>query len=295
MGHLQGSKPEVQQVPYGGCVPVSRLLRFSRSRCSHKDWLFVGENNPRTGRKAVTVAMFSREFQKWSGESWVSPNGATWLDSVGMTDLSSRLPTAIASQSKVPHYAHELSVGAQQTPPSSPPTKGFTSRVRRAFSRTPSKYINHSPPVLPLSSGLHLHPSQMSSRPSSIALAPTPTFDATSLLRRFSMPSPYTGGNSATGQPAAHPMDPASQANNQVHDPVVAPANTVHEYNLMSRGRNYALVTVMSRAANGQDPPLLYFGEELGGFIVLSQNDLESMGSMDVVVSCFPNVGVIVS
>ncbi|KAI0255031.1 hypothetical protein BJV78DRAFT_1151862 [Lactifluus subvellereus] len=126
-------------------------------------------------------------------------------------------------------------------------------------------------------------------RASSLSLTTTPPFDAGALLRRFSMPSPYTGGNAAAGQPAAHPIDPASQAHNQVRDPAVVPADavTVHKYNLMSRGRDYALITVTSHASDGRDPPLLYFGEELRGFIVLLQGDLESMRSMDIILQLF--------
>jgi hypothetical protein len=127
-------------------------------------------------------------------------------------------------------------------------------------------------------------------RSNSLAITPTPPFDTSSLLRRFTLPSPYTGGHSAIGQSTAHLVDPESRANNQEHDPVLLPPNTVHEYNLMSRGKNYALISVTSRALNSQDPPLLYFGEELTGSIVLSQNDLEGMRSMDVVVRRFPNV-----
>ena len=123
-----------------------------------------------------------------------------------------------------------------------------------------------------------------------VSVNPTPPFDAGALLRRFSTPSPYTGGNAAAGQPAEHPIDTASQAHNQVHDPAVVPAGTVtaHKYNLMSRGRHYALITVTSHASKGRDPPLLYFGEELSGFIVLSRGDLGSMLSMDVAVSRHP-------
>ena len=67
------------------------------------------------------------------------------------------------------------------------------------------------------------------------------------------------------------------------------PSDTVHhQYNLRSRGRDYALITVASHAPNVQDSPLLYFGEELKGFVALSLNDLNDMQSMDVMVSQFP-------
>jgi len=67
------------------------------------------------------------------------------------------------------------------------------------------------------------------------------------------------------------------------------PSDTVHhQYNLKSRGRDYALITVASHARNVQDSPLLYFGEELKGFVALSLNDLRDVQSVDVVVSRFP-------
>jgi hypothetical protein len=106
------------------------------------------------------------------------------------------------------------------------------------------------------------------------------------LLRRFSTPSPYTGsGNASARQPAIdptalihddaslHPLYPASSA------------DTVHQYNLKSRGRDDAIITVKSHARTAQDPPLLYFGEEIKGFVILSLTDLSDMQNMDVVVS----------
>ena len=65
------------------------------------------------------------------------------------------------------------------------------------------------------------------------------------------------------------------------------PANTVHEYNLKSRGRDYAIITVKSHARTALDTPLLYFGEEIKGFVILSLNDLIDMWNVDVVVSPF--------
>jgi hypothetical protein len=75
----------------------------------------------------------------------------------------------------------------------------------------------------------------------------------------------------------------------QAHDAsfTPAPSDTVHHYTLTSRGREYALITVISHAPNARDIPLLYFGDELNGFVVLSIDDLNDMQSMDVVVSQF--------
>jgi hypothetical protein len=121
----------------------------------------------------------------------------------------------------------------------------------------------------------------------SISPGSNKTFPVTALLRRFSTPSPYT----TTGQPVAQPSnDPRNLVHDQVHDASFTPAvpsETIHHYTLTSRGREYALITVTSHAPNAQDIPLLYFGDELKGFVVLSIDDLNDMQSMDVVVSQF--------
>jgi hypothetical protein len=134
-------------------------------------------------------------------------------------------------------------------------------------------------------------PSPFSIRHSaSVSPGSNQTFPATALLRRFSTPSPYT----ATGQPVAQPSrDPTNLVQDQVHDASFTPAvhsETIHPYILTSRGREYALITVTSHAPNAQDIPLLYFGDELKGFVALSINDLNDMQSMDVVVSQFSQV-----
>lgn len=124
----------------------------------------------------------------------------------------------------------------------------------------------------------------------SLPPAPNPQFSATALLRRFSNPSTYSNsGNVFTGQPAAPPaMDPTSLIHNHVHDASLYPADppkTVHRYNLKSRGKDYAFITVTSRAIDFHDTPLLYFGEDIKGVVMLSRADLSDMQSMDVVVS----------
>lgn len=108
------------------------------------------------------------------------------------------------------------------------------------------------------------------------------TFPVTA-LHRFSTLPPYT-----IEQPVALPSIGPTQG--QVHDASFipnVPSEVVHQYTLTSRGRDYALITVTSHAQNAQDPPLLYFGEELKGSVVLSSNGLGNMRSIDVVVSQF--------
>lgn len=127
----------------------------------------------------------------------------------------------------------------------------------------------------------------------SIPSGSNPPFPVSALLRRFSTPSPYTGDSavSAVARPlATQPaVDPTTQMQDQIPFHPIAPANTVHNYVVKSRGRDYALIGITSHAPNVQDPPLFYFGEELKGCVILSLDDLNDMRNMDVVVSQFPN------
>jgi hypothetical protein len=123
----------------------------------------------------------------------------------------------------------------------------------------------------------------------SISAKPSPPFDADAYLRRFSTPSPYTGLNSATHQSTVQlTAEPSSQKHGVVPSSKT-PFHTVHKYILTSRGRDYATIVVMSRAHNIQDTPLLHFGDELNGLIVLPRDSLSDMQSMEVVVSPFSN------
>ena len=110
------------------------------------------------------------------------------------------------------------------------------------------------------------------------------TFPVTTLPRRFSTlpPPPYA----IDEQPVALPSIDSTQ--DQVHAsfiPRVSP-ETIHQYALKSHdGRDRALVTVTSHAQSAHDSPILYFGEELKGSVVLSSNGLGDIQNIDVVVS----------
>ena len=71
----------------------------------------------------------------------------------------------------------------------------------------------------------------------------------------------------------------------------LVPADTVHEYSLKSRWREYAVLTIKSHARTVHDPPLLYLGEEIKGFVILSLTNLSGMQGIDVVVSRVFNWG----
>lgn len=131
-----------------------------------------------------------------------------------------------------------------------------------------------------------------SSQRASLPYGQNHKFSAAALLRRFSTPSPYTGGgNASVRQPTAQSAtDPTAHIHDQILDASLLPASaadTVHQYNLKSRGRDYAIITVNSHARTALDTPLLYFGEEIKGFVILSLNDLSDMQNMDVTVSRF--------
>lgn len=121
----------------------------------------------------------------------------------------------------------------------------------------------------------------------SVSVTPSPPFDANALLRRFSTPSPYTGLNPATGQSAAQPTAGPSSQEHGIVPLSNIPFDTAHEYILTSRGRDYASVIVASRARNVLDPPLLHFGDELNGVILLPRDNLSDMRSMEVVFQLF--------
>jgi len=114
------------------------------------------------------------------------------------------------------------------------------------------------------------------------------SLDLSAVLHEFPTPPPYIRGDGIAESPAAQPeIDLANQLHSQVHDISSCPAvsaDTEHQYSLKSRGRDYALITVKSHALNAHDPPLLYFGEVLKGFVVLSLNDLGEVRSIDVVL-----------
>lgn len=121
-------------------------------------------------------------------------------------------------------------------------------------------------------------------RTASISFNSSPPFDSNALLRRFSTPSPYTGLN-APDQPAVQvTVEPPSQEHG-------GEPSSKHNYILKSRGRDYATIVVKSRAPNVLEPPLLHFGDELNGLVVLPRDNLNDLQSMEVVVSLFPNCG----
>jgi hypothetical protein len=130
-------------------------------------------------------------------------------------------------------------------------------------------------------SPIPLHPSL---HHTSFPSGPRSTSGVSAFLRRFSNPSNYAGG---ARQPA---KDPLSLIGDQVHA-LLHPASstTVHQYILKSCGREYAQIIVKSHAPNAHNPPVLYFGEDITGHVVLSHSDLSDMQSMDVVVSQSPN------
>jgi hypothetical protein len=106
-------------------------------------------------------------------------------------------------------------------------------------------------------------------------------------------PPPYDGSLIAEAQSAAQlSVEPPTQAHIKVLDTPpsgVPPADTIHRYNLLSRGSDHVFVEVISHALSVEDCPLFHPGEELKGFILLSRGALKDMVRIDVVVSRHSN------
>ncbi|KAI9433507.1 hypothetical protein H4582DRAFT_2101535 [Lactarius indigo] len=79
-------------------------------------------------------------------------------------------------------------------------------------------------------------------------------------------------------------VGPSSQAHDHIVLPLEIPSGARHRYSLKSRGREYAVVVVASRADNELDSPLLHFGDGLFGYIKLGIDSLSDMLNMDVVL-----------
>ncbi|KAI9433516.1 hypothetical protein H4582DRAFT_2060923 [Lactarius indigo] len=85
-------------------------------------------------------------------------------------------------------------------------------------------------------------------------------------------------------------VGPSSQAHDHIVLPLEIPSCARHRYSLKSRGREYAVVVVASRADNELDSPLLHFGDGLIGYIKLGIDSLSDMLSMDVVAYMWTSV-----
>ncbi|KAH9960942.1 hypothetical protein BC827DRAFT_1267989 [Russula dissimulans] len=133
-----------------------------------------------------------------------------------------------------------------------------------------------------------MSPPPIPSQRLSLPFGPRPPSGISSILRRFSTPSQYLVEEPEPAEESA--FLPTMQTHDQVNDAsshTTSPMSTVHQYNLKSRGRDYAYIIVTSHARNSQDPPQLYIGEELQGYVALSLNDLSGMQSMHVVFQMF--------
>ena len=91
----------------------------------------------------------------------------------------------------------------------------------------------------------------------------------------------------ARNQNQQTPLPRPRQQMARIHKDADFYPDTVHQYNLKSRGRDYAIVTVNSHARTVQHTPSLYFEEEIRGFVILSLTDLSDILNVDVVVSPF--------
>ena len=117
-------------------------------------------------------------------------------------------------------------------------------------------------------------PQRSSSHRAGFPPGPNSTSGFSGFIRRLSTSSNYTGG-----------VDPTSLIDNQIPNVLLRPASlpTVHQYTLKSS----AFVAVKSHARNAQDAPLLYFGEDITGYVIFSLSDSSDIQRVDVVVSPF--------
>ena len=92
-------------------------------------------------------------------------------------------------------------------------------------------------------------------------------------LRRRSTSSNYSGA-----------IDTTSLIDSQIPDVLLRTTShrTVHQYTLKSN----AFIIIKSHAYDAQDPPLLYFGEDVIGYVLSDPSDIQRV---DVVVSPFPS------
>jgi hypothetical protein len=74
-------------------------------------------------------------------------------------------------------------------------------------------------------------------------------------------------------------IDTTSLIDSQIPD---VSHRTVHQYTLKSN----AFIIIKSHAYDAQDPPLLYFGEDIIGYVLSDPSDIQRV---DVVVSPFPS------
>ncbi|KAI0258408.1 hypothetical protein BC834DRAFT_975189 [Gloeopeniophorella convolvens] len=126
----------------------------------------------------------------------------------------------------------------------------------------------------------------------SVSGTANPRFNPAGILRRFSTPSPYTVG--ATTSSPGHQTSPLPEI--QVtgsHDlaqndfPSATPLTTPHTYAVKSRGKDYAAVVILSHAQNVRDSPLLYYGEDITGAIVVPLDHFERIQTVEVVLQMY--------
>ncbi|KAI0067288.1 hypothetical protein BV25DRAFT_1089804 [Artomyces pyxidatus] len=127
---------------------------------------------------------------------------------------------------------------------------------------------------------------------SRVSLPPQSTAAGDQLLRRFSVPSPYSPEPSvlraeflSTVEDSHHTALTSSPRLLAVS--LAAPPLIEHRYTIQSRGKDYALVTTKSHALNAKDTPTLHLGDEVSGFVTLPLAHLGGIHSIEVVLQEF--------
>ena len=91
----------------------------------------------------------------------------------------------------------------------------------------------------------------------------------------------YIGPSSATYQPTPSSIAQNSEAPSNTHYAVTEPDYSLCTYNL----EEYAFVSINSIAGSTQDVPLVYFGEQITGSVVLPEHRLHEVRRIVVAVS----------
>ncbi|KAI9439546.1 hypothetical protein H4582DRAFT_1535517 [Lactarius indigo] len=209
------------------------------------------------------VAMFSEELSSWASAS-IRPEASTL----------SLVPVATQPASPRPQPRRQFQLQSQpfQLQPQPPADEAKKSLARELFLQkdrrpSPKRDAERDDFDRLFSTSSSLYSGMRALSLMSVASSQTRTSEYSSLFDSPPLLDPS--------------VDPSSSS--QTHD-TLSSFNTSHEYNLTSRGRDYATVVVVSRAGNVLDPPQLHFGDQLKGCIVMHRDNLSDMRSMEVML-----------
>ncbi|KAH9174158.1 hypothetical protein EDB89DRAFT_1904657 [Lactarius sanguifluus] len=268
VGCLQNSGPEIARVGY--------------------DPLSSENKTPRTNTRGSMVAMFSEEFSSWGGSFFVSqrqdrfpPSVTTHFGPVLVSpsthpEAETLSPAPVAMQAASPRPQPRRRIQLQSQPSQLQP-QPYVDEAKKRLARELFLHKDRRPS--PKRDAKHDDLGRLSSVSTTTSISSEER--ALSLMSAASSQTRASVYSSLFDSPPL--LDPPMVPSSQAHA-TVSSFDTSHEYILTSRGRDYATVVVVSRAPNILDPPLLHFGDELKGRIVMRIDSLTDMRIMEVVV-----------